>query len=301
MDFFFFVLFFYNLWYNGTNRKDGCIKMNKNYEVERSIITNYRKKIWRPFMKAIRDYELIKENDKVAVCISGGKDSFMLAKCMQELQKHGKVPFSLEFIVMDPGYKKENRELIEENAKTLEIPIHIFETDIFEVVHGIENSPCYLCARMRRGNLYSFAKSLGCNKIALGHHFDDVIETVLLSMFYGSEFKTMMPKLKSTNFEGMELIRPLYLVREKDIISFFKSHELRFLNCACRFTEESSRKEDLSKRKEIKHLIEKLHEVNPNVENNIFKSTDRVNLSTVLGYRKDDEEISFLDWYDDKK
>lgn len=273
--------------------------MSKNLEVEHSIITNYRKKIWRPFMKAVREFELVQEHDKIAVCISGGKDSFMLAKCMQELQKHGKVSFALEFIVMDPGYKEENRKLIEENSKTLEIPIHIFETDIFNIVHGIENSPCYLCARMRRGNLYSFAKELGCNKIALGHHFDDVIETVLLSMLYGAEFKTMMPKLKSTNFKGMELIRPLYYIREKDVISFMKSHDLNFLNCACRFTEESSKVEDKSKRLEIKRLIERLHEVNPYVENNIFKSTDRVNLSTVLGYKKGKEEVSFLDTYDD--
>ncbi len=273
--------------------------MNKNQEVERSIITNYRKKIWRPFMKGIREFELIRENDRVAVCISGGKDSFLLAKCMQELKRHGKVPFELEFIVMDPGYKMENRKLIEENAKTLEIPIHIYETNIFDIVHDIQNSPCYLCARMRRGNLYSFAKELGCNKIALGHHFDDVIETVLLSVLYGAEFKTMMPKLHSTNFSGMELIRPLYYVREKDIISFMKSHSLHFLNCACRFTEEASHREEQSKRLEIKRLIAALHEMNPYVENNIFKSTCSVNLNTILGYKGAEGEVSFLDVYDD--
>jgi len=275
--------------------------MDKCKEVERSIITNYRKKIWRSFMKAIREFELVQENDKIAVCISGGKDSFMLAKCMQELQRHGKVPFHLEFIVMDPGYNKVNRELIEDNAKTLEVPIHIFETDIFNIVHDVKDSPCYLCARMRRGNLYSFAQSLGCNKIALGHHFDDVVETVLLSILYGAEFKTMMPKLKSTNFQGMELIRPLYFVREKDIISFFKSHDLKFLNCACKFTEEVHNLEDTSKRLEIKHLIEELHKVNPFVENNIFKSTCRVNLNTILGYYNEEEEINFLEHYYDKR
>lgn len=250
-------------------------------------------------MKGIREFDMIQEHDKIAVCISGGKDSFLLAKCMQEVQKHGKVPFDLEFIVMDPGYKLENRKLIEENAHLLDIPIHIFETDIFNIVHDIKDSPCYLCARMRRGNLYHFAKELGCNKIALGHHFDDVIETVLLSILYGAEFKTMMPKIHSTNFEGMELIRPLYYVREKDIISFMKSHDLHFLNCACRFTEDASRKEELSKRLEIKHLIEELHQVNPYVENNIFKSTCRVNLHTILGYSKDGVDTSFLDHYQD--
>lgn len=272
--------------------------MSKNQEVERSIITNYRKKIWRPFMKAIRDFSLVSENDKVAVCISGGKDSFLLAKCMQELQRHGKYPFELEFIVMDPGYKEENRTLIKKNAELLEIPIHIFETDIFDIVHEIKDSPCYLCARMRRGNLYAFAKSLGCNKIALGHHFDDVIETILLSQLYGGEYKTMMPKLKSTNFSGMELIRPLYYVREKDIISFMKNQGLTFLNCACRFTEEVKNKEQESKRYEIKQLLEELREKNPYVDSNIFKSTFHVNLNTILGYTKDGKEYFFLDDYD---
>ncbi len=272
--------------------------MSKNQEVERSIITNYRKKIWRPFMKAIRDFSLVSENDKVAVCISGGKDSFLLAKCMQELQRHGKYPFELEFIVMDPGYKEENRTLIKKNAELLEIPIHIFETDIFDIVHEIKDSPCYLCARMRRGNLYAFAKSLGCNKIALGHHFDDVIETILLSQLYGGEYKTMMPKLKSTNFSGMELIRPLYYVREKDIISFMKNQGLTFLNCACRFTEEVKNKEQESKRYEIKQLLEELRQKNPYVDSNIFKSTFHVNLNTILGYTKDGKEYFFLDDYD---
>ncbi len=272
--------------------------MSKNQEVERSIITNYRKKIWRPFMKAIRDFSLVSENDKVAVCISGGKDSFLLAKCMQELQRHGKYPFELEFIVMDPGYKEENRTLIKKNAELLEIPIHIFETDIFDIVHEIKDSPCYLCARMRRGNLYAFAKSLGCNKIALGHHFDDVIETILLSQLYGGEYKTMMPKLKSTNFSGMGLIRPLYYVREKDIISFMKNQGLTFLNCACRFTEEVKNKEQESKRYEIKQLLEELREKNPYVDSNIFKSTFHVNLNTILGYTKDGKEYFFLDDYD---
>ena len=280
---------------------EGKKVMNKNKEVERSLITNYRKKIWRPFMKGIREFNLIEPQDKIAVCISGGKDSFLLAKCMQEVQRHGKISFDLEFIVMDPGYKKENRALIEENAKELEIPIHVFETDIFEIVHDVKNSPCYLCARMRRGNLYSFAQELGCNKIALGHHFDDVVETVLLSVLYGAEFKTMMPKLHSTNFKGMQLIRPLYYVREKDIISFMKNHHLRFLNCACRFTEEASHREEKSKRLEVKHLIEELHQINPCVENNIYKSTCKVNLNTILGYTEDGVDTFFLEHYDDQR
>lgn len=274
--------------------------MDKNKELERSIITNYRKRVWRPFMKAVRDFELVNEGDKIAVCISGGKDSFLLAKCMQELKRHGKHPFELEFIVMDPGYRKENRDLIEENARILEIPIKIFETDIFEIVHGIKESPCYLCARMRRGNLYSFAKSLGCNKIALGHHFDDIVETILLSQIYGGEYKTMMPKLKSQNFEGMELIRPLYYVHEKDIISLVNSYDLKFLNCACRFTEGVENKEQESKRKEMKELLEVLRKKNPNVDANLMKSTFHVNLNTILGYFDNDKDYFFLDDYDKK-
>lgn len=272
--------------------------MSDVVELEKSLIKGYRKKIWRLFAKAVADFSLVNDGDKIAVCISGGKDSFILAKCMQELKKHRKVNFELEFIVMDPGYKKENLELIIQNAKSLNIPINIFETDIFNIVHDIKESPCYLCARMRRGNLYSFAKSLGCNKIALGHHFDDVIETVLMSMLYGGEFKTMMPKLHSTNFEGMELIRPMYYVHEKDIISFWKNHGYKFLNCACRFTEEVSKKEQESKRKEMKQLIEQFRNTSPYIENNIFKSTFNVNLNTILGYHDNDKGYYFLDDYE---
>ena len=231
--------------------------MKKYQEIERSIIKKYRKEIWSRFTKAVKDYELINENDKIMVCISGGKDSFLLAKCIQELERHGKVKFEAHYVVMDPGYNDYNRQYIIDNAKLLNIPIEIFNTDIFDVVSTVDSkSPCYLCAKMRRGHLYNKAKELGCNKIALGHHFDDVIETTLLSMFYGSEVKTMLPKLHSTNFEGLELIRPLYMVKEADIISWRDSNDLVFINCACRFTEGCSLINDgTSKRKEIKELI----------------------------------------------
>lgn len=271
----------------------------KHTEIERSIIKKYRKEIWARFVKGINDYDMIKENDKIAVCISGGKDSYLLAKCMQELKRHGKIPFELEFIVMDPGYNEENRKLIIENAKLMNIPIKIFESNIFDVVNDIIDSPCYLCARMRRGNLYSFAKELGCNKIALGHHFDDVIETILLSMLYGGEFKTMMPKLHSTNFEDMELIRPLYLVKEKYIKAWVNHNELKFLNCACRFTERDANHEDNSKRREMKELIEKFREVSPYIDMNIFKSAENVNLNTIISYYKDEDKKHFLDDYDE--
>lgn len=274
--------------------------MEKYKEIEKSIIKKYRKEIWSKFVHAIDEYKLISENDKIAVCMSGGKDSFLLAKCMQELQRHGKVKFDLVFIVMDPGYTKKNRELIEENAKVLNIPITIFESNIFGVVTTLESgNPCYLCARMRRGHLYSKAQELGCNKIALGHHFDDVIETILLSIFYGAEFKTMMPKLHSDNFPGMELIRPLYLVRESSIISWKKSNDLTFLNCACKFTESIEvNKEEISKRKEMKELIKNIN--NKNIDHNIFKSASNVNFNTIIGYHKDKEKYSFLDDYDIK-
>lgn len=265
--------------------------------IEKSIIKKYRKEIWHPFVKAIDEYKLIEENDKIAVCISGGKDSMVLAKCMQELKRHGRINFDLEFIVMDPGYNKKNRELIEKNCELMNIPITIFETTIFNSVAEIENNPCYLCARMRRGNLYSKAKELGCNKIALGHHFDDVIETILLSLLYSGEFKTMMPKLHSQNFEGMELIRPLYLVREKDIISFKNYNNLQFLNCACRFTERAREEVHYSKRQEIKEMIRELKKINPYVEYNIFRSVENVNLNTLISYKKDKEVTNFLDTY----
>lgn len=264
-------------------------------EIERSLITNFRKSLYRPFSKAVREYELIFPNDKIAVCISGGKDSMLLAKLMQELQRHGKYPFELVFIVMDPGYEDENLKKIYENASILNIPIQVFKSDIFEVSEKLNKEhPCYMCARMRRGFLYQKAKELGCNKIALGHHFDDVIETVLLSMFYGGEFKSMPPKLKSTNFLGMELIRPLYLVREKDIIRWSVYHNLEFIDCACKFTKVSLEK-NLSKRVEMKSLIESLKEKNPNIEYNIFRSTENVNIETLLGYKEENCKHSFLD------
>lgn len=270
--------------------------MNRKEEIERSIITKYRKQIWRPFMKAIRDYELIQEDDKIAVCISGGKDSNIMAKCLEELQKHGKVKFELVYLVMDPGYNELNRNKIIENAKTLGIPISIYNSNIFEVADKLaNNSPCYLCARMRRGFLYARAQELGCNKIALGHHFDDVIETILLSIIYGGEYKGMMPKLKSTNFENMELIRPLYLVREESIISWTKYNNLEFINCACKMTEKESKKD--SKRLEIKLLIKELEKKNKNIPYNIFKSSENVNIDTVLATKTENEKISFLEHY----
>lgn len=275
--------------------------MERYQEIERSIIKKYRKEIWSPFVRAVSDYQLINENDNIMVCISGGKDSFLLAKCIQELQRHGKVKFDAHYVLMNPGYNAHNTNLIMENARILNIPLEVFESDIFSVVSDIENSPCYLCARMRRGYLYSKAQELGCNKIALGHHFNDVIETTLLSMFYGSEFKTMMPKLHSDNFEGLELIRPLYYVHEQAIISFAKYNDLKFINCACRFTEKSNNEDSsISKRKEIKELIKELKKVNPNIEYNIFKSTDNINLNCVLGTKKDGIYKSFLDEYDKK-
>ena len=273
--------------------------MEKYKEIERSIITKFRKDIYSKFVKAVSDYKLISENDKIMVCISGGKDSFLMAKCIQELSIHGKFPFEVHYVVMDPGYNDFNRQYIIDNAKTLNLPIEIFDSNIFDVVEKIDKSPCYLCARMRRGFLYSKAKELGCNKIALGHHFDDVIETTLLSMFYGSEIKTMMPKLHSDNFEGLELIRPLYLVKEKDIISWKNYNELTFINCACRFTEGCSLINDgTSKRLEIKELIKKLRKINPDVDHNIFKAMDNINLNCALGYIKGKDYHSFLDEYD---
>lgn len=275
--------------------------MEKCVDIERSIIKKFRKDIWSKFIKAISDYELIKENDNIMVCISGGKDSFLLAKCIQELIKHGKFPFTAHYVVMDPGYNKVNRQLIEKNAKLLNVPIEIFETNIFDVTAKVEGNPCYLCARMRRGYLYSKAKELGCNKIALGHHFDDVIETTLLSMFYGSEIKTMMPKLHSDNFEGLELIRPLYLIKESAVLAWKKYNELTFINCACRFTENCSIVDDgTSKRKEMKNLVNNLRKINPSIDNNIFTSMNNINLNCVLGTKKDGKYTSFLDNYDNK-
>lgn len=274
-------------------------KTERYKEIERSIIKKYRKTIWNPFCGALNEYELISEGDKVAVCISGGKDSALLAKCMQELHRHSNVNFDIEYICMDPGYRSDNRELLEYNANLLNIPIKIFENSIFDIVKDVDGSPCYLCARMRRGALYARAKQLGCNKIALGHHFDDVIETVLMSMMYSSEIKTMLPKLHSSNFEGLELIRPLYKVKEQAIISWANHNDLKFLQCACRFTEDSEIYEGLSKRKEIKNLISEIKKKNPAADDNIFRSLHNVNLSQIVGWRNADKEElhTFLEKY----
>ncbi len=265
--------------------------MERYREIEKSVIKKYRKEIWSKFVKAVKDYELIDEGDKIAVCISGGKDSFLLAKCMQELQRHGIFKFDLEFIIMNPGYAKENINKIKENLELLNISAHIFETPIFKVA-DTSSSPCYLCARMRRGYLYDYAKRLGCNKIALGHHMDDVVETILLNLIYNGSYSSMMPKLKSDNFEGLELIRPLYLIREKDIISWKNYNELEFLDCACSVTKKSG-----GKRVMMKELIGELEKYNVDAFKSIFTSTSNVNLNTVLGYMKDKEKHSFLEDY----
>ena len=257
---------------------------------EESIKKKFHKKLFTPFAKAIVEYGLVAPNDKIAVCISGGKDSFLMAKLFQELKRHNKIPFELVFMVMDPGYKKENREMIEHNAAILNIPVTIFETDIFENVLHIEKSPCYICARMRRGHLYHQAKDLGCNKIALGHHYDDVIETILMGMLYGAQVQTMMPKLKSTNFEGMELIRPMYFIREKHVKEWRDYNGLHFLQCACKFTEEleNNPAETESKRQKVKELIHTLAQEDPEIEQNIFKSVENVTLKTVIAYKDKD-------------
>ncbi|MGP1613184.1 MAG: tRNA 2-thiocytidine biosynthesis TtcA family protein [Catonella sp.] len=275
-------------------------ELDRVKEIERSIVKKYHKEIWTNFVKAVKEYELIKEGDRIAVCISGGKDSFLLAKLMQELKRHRKFEYELKFIVMDPGYNSENRKLIEENAKLLDIPIEIFNSEIFDVVVDIEKSPCYLCARMRRGHLYSKAKELGCNKIALGHHFDDAIETVLMGMFYAGKYETMMPKLHSRNFEGMELIRPMYMIREDYIKAWVNYNGLRFLRCACRFTEEQEKlgDEGTSKRTEMKELVKEMSKINPSVSTNIFNSMSHVNLETVIAYKYGGKKYSFLDEYD---
>lgn len=271
-------------------------------QVEKSIRKNFRKSIWCRFTKGINAYEMVSEGDCICVCISGGKDSMLMAKLFQELQRHNKFDFDVRFLVMDPGYNEENRKLIEENAAKLNIPITIYESDIFEAVVNIEKSPCYLCARMRRGHLYNKAKEMGCNKIALGHHYDDVIETILMGMLYGGQVQTMMPKLHSTNFEGMELIRPMYLIREGAILAWRDYNNLRFLQCACKFTEQSAREtndfENASKRKEIKQLIVKLKQTNPFVKDNIFKSVENVNLNTIIAYKENGIKHHFLDDYD---
>ncbi|MCM1465003.1 MAG: tRNA 2-thiocytidine biosynthesis TtcA family protein [Bacteroidales bacterium] len=276
-------------------------------DVEKSIRKKFHKQLFSKFARAINEYDLLKENDCVAVCISGGKDSMLMAKLFQELKRHDKFPFELKFLVMDPGYSKAGREAIEQNAERLNVPITVFESDIFDAVYDIEKSPCYLCARMRRGYLYSHAKELGCNKIALGHHYDDVIETILMGMLYGGQIQTMMPKLHSTNFEGMELIRPMYLIREDDIKHWRDYNRLTFLQCACRFTEQCAALNpdgtsggDVSsdsKRLEVKRLIARLKESNPFVEGNIFKSVENVNLRTIIAYKEDGVKHHFLDDY----
>lgn len=275
--------------------------MERYEEIERSIITSYRKKIWTKFLKGITEFEMLKEGDKIAVCMSGGKDSMLLAKCFQELKKYSKFDFDVVFLVMNPGYNEINKQKIISNAKLLNIPITMFETNIFDCVAKIDTRPCYICARMRRGYLYNKAQELGCNKIALGHHFDDVIETVLMGMLYGAQIQTMMPKLHSTSHPGMELIRPLYYVKEADIISWKQKNDLEFIQCACRFTEHCTICDNGgggSKREEMKKLIKSLRQTYPNVDMNIMRSTQNVNLDTMLGYRKDGVSYNFLDDYD---
>ena len=270
--------------------------------VELSIRKKFKKKIWSKFTKAVREYELVKEGDRIAVCISGGKDSMLMAKLFQELLKHGKANFELVFLVMNPGYNEDNWKIIQDNAKVLGIPLTVFETQIFDTVADIDKNPCYLCARMRRGYLYSHAKELGCNKIALGHHFDDVIETILMGMFYGGKVETMMPKLHSQNFEGMELIRPMYLIKEDDIIAWRDYNQLNFIQCACRFTENcvSCGGGRGSKRDEMKELIREFRKQGDIIEKNIFRSVHNVNLRTIIGYHKDDMEYNFLDDYNER-
>ena len=277
--------------------------MERYQEIERSIMTTYRKKIWNQFTKGIREFDMIQNGDKIAVCISGGKDSMLLAKCMQELQRHGKIDFELVFLVMNPGYNEINKQKIINNAKLLNIPITMFESNIFEVVEKIDDHPCYICARMRRGHLYRKAKELGCNKIALGHHFDDVIETILMGMLYGSQMQTMMPKLHSTFHEGMELIRPLYYVKEENIIKWKEKNDLHFIQCACRFTENCTMCDNGgggSKREEMKKLLKQLRSVYDKVDMNIYNSTKNVNLNTIISYVKDGEVHHFMDDYDKK-
>lgn len=269
---------------------------------ERSIIKTYKGEIWRKFTRAINEYEMIQDGDKIAVCISGGKDSMLMAKLFQELERHGRKNFDLEFLVMNPGYNERNYEQIVENARLLQIPIRVFESDIFDAVHDIQDSPCYLCARMRRGHLYSQAKALGCNKIALGHHFDDVIETIVMAMMFGGQIQTMMPKLYSTNFPGMQLIRPMYLIRERDIVRWCTFNGLQFIRCACRFTEQceaGGEEEKLSKRAYVKELICRLEQENEFLAMNIFRSVENVNLNTVICYKKDGVRHHFLEHYED--
>lgn len=291
----------YGEWLLRTMEKEDSGK-ERLEDIEKSIRKKYHKGLFSKFARGVNEYELVKENDRIAVCISGGKDSMLMAKLFQELRRHNKFPFELVFLVMDPGYNETNRLVIESNARLLNIPITVFETRIFDAVYDVEKSPCYLCARMRRGYLYSKAKELGCNKIALGHHYDDVIETILMGMMYGGQIQTMMPKLHSTNFEGMELIRPMYLIREDDIKSWRDYNNLHFIQCACRFTDTCTTcrtdSSTGSKRVEIKDLIRKLKEINPYIESNIFRSVENVNLNTIIAYKENGDVHHFLDHYD---
>ena len=276
-------------------------QMDECQKIERCIIKKYRKQLWTPFIVAVKRYELIQAGDKIAVCMSGGKDSMLLAKLMQELQRHSEVPYELEFLVMDPGYNEVNRQKIESNAALMNIPITVFETNIFDVANQTEKNPCYLCARMRRGHLYKKAQQLGCNKIALGHHFNDVIETTVMSMFYGSQLQAMPPKLHSTNFPGMTLIRPLYCIREEDILAWCRYNNLEFIQCACRMTESmtvSACGSSSSKRQETKLLLRQLSKTNPNIENSIFRSIHAVALDTMPGFKTEGQEHSFLERFD---
>ena len=273
--------------------------LTPNEKIERSIIKRFRKELWKPFIVAVKRYELIQPGDKIAVCISGGKDSMLLAKLMQELHRHTFIPFEQEFIVMDPGYRPINRARIEENARLMEIPIRIFDSDIFDVTSGMSSNPCYMCARMRRGFLYDRAQELGCNKIALGHHFNDVIETTVMGMFYGAQLQGMMPKLHSKNFPGMELIRPLYCIHEDDILSWCRYNDLTFINCACRLTERAAQDAHVSKRQEVKELLRSLRQHNPDVEKSVFNSIHAVSLDTMPGCKWRGQEHTFLEWYDE--
>ena len=273
--------------------------LTPNEKIERSIIKRFRKELWKPFIVAVKRYELIQPGDRIAVCISGGKDSMLLAKLMQELHRHTFIPFEQEFIVMDPGYSPANRARIEENARLMEIPIRIFDSDIFDVTSGMSSNPCYMCARMRRGFLYDRARELGCNKIALGHHFNDVIETTVMGMFYGAQLQGMMPKLHSKNFPGMELIRPLYCIHEDDILSWCRYNALTFINCACRLTERAAQDAHVSKRQEVKELLRSLRQHNPDVEKSVFNSIHTVSLDTMPGCKWRGQEHTFLEWYDE--
>ena len=268
-------------------------------QVEQTIVRRYHEELWSPFCKAIKRYQLIRPGDKIAVCISGGKDSMLMAKMMQMLHRHSEIPFEVEYLVMDPGYNPENRRKVEENARFLEIPVTVFESDIFEVANAQDKNPCFLCARMRRGCLYKKARELGCNKIALGHHFDDVIGTTVMGMFYGGQLQAMIPKLWAKNFPGMELIRPLYLVHEEHIIAWARANGLEFIQCACKFTEDSAKHEGGSKRLEIKNLIKELKKTNPTIEDNIFASIHTLQLDTMVGWKYKGKEISFLDGYEE--